>query len=198
MYLSCKERLILNSNYDDFMILLGNIFLVVVLGLLLSLAVVILIYLLLRGLYRSYYPTPLGLMVFFVLFVVLFFEGAFMTGAIYAKGYVKDVKNFIEANYSKDEPNNHGATYYITNEVVKEIENQFPALESYISYIKDDDTNTNIMSKIDSARRWFNRYIGKRVMAIVIISVIGGFLAGIFRRKYRLGYSHAEYEMYDG
>lgn len=121
-----------------------------------------------------------------------------MTGAIYAKGYVKDVKNFIEANYSKDEPNNHGATYYITNEVVKEIENQFPALESYISYIKDDDTNTNIMSKIDSARRWFNRYIGKRVMAIVIISVIGGFLAGIFRRKYRLGYSHAEYEMYDG
>ena len=141
------------------MILFGNIFLVLVSGLLLSLAVVALIYLLLRGLYKSYYPTPVGLIVLFVLFVVLFFEGAFMTGAIYAKGYIKDVQQFIETNYSKDEPNNHGTTYHITNEVVKEIENQFPALESYISYIRDDDTNNNIISKMNSARRCFNRYI---------------------------------------
>ena len=180
------------------MILLGNIFIVVVLGLLLSLAVVALIYLLLRGLYRSYYPTPMGLIVFFALFVVLFFEGAFMTGAIYAKGYVKDVQHFVEANYGKDKPNNHGGAYHIANDAVKEIEDRFPALESYISYIKNDNSNNNIISKIDSARRWFNRYIGKRVAAIVIISVIGGFLAGVFRRKYRPGYSNTDYEMYDG
>lgn len=194
MYLSYKERV--NSNYDDFMILLGNIFLVLVSGLLLSLAVVALIYLLLRGLHRSYYPTPMGLIVFFALFVVLFFEGAFMTGAIYAKGYVKDVQHFIETNYIKDKPNNHDGAYHITNEAVKEIEDQFPALESYTSYIKND--NNNIIFKIDSARRWFSRYIVKRVAAIVIISVIGGFLAGVFRRKTRSTCSNIDYEMYDG
>lgn len=180
------------------MILLGNIFLVLVSGLLLSLAVVALIYLLLRGLYKSYYPTPLGLIVLFVLFVVLFFEGAFMTGAIYAKGYVKDVQHFIETTYNKDEIEKTSSNNCITDEVINRIENQYPALESYMSYLDDDNMNNSIISKLDSARRWFSRYIGKRVMAIVIISVIGGFLAGIFRRKYRHSYSNTDYEMYDG
>lgn len=188
----------MNSNYEDFMILLGNIFFVLVSGLLLSLAVVVLVYLLLRGIYPSYSPATLGFLVLLILFVILFFEGAFMTGAICAKAYVKDAKHFIETIYSKDEIKKISSDNCITDEVISEIKKQYPSLESYMSYFKDDNMNGNIISKIDSARRWFNRYIGKRIIAIVIISVIGGFLAGIFRRKYRHSYSNTDYEMYDG
>ena len=180
------------------MILLGNIFLVLVSGLLLSLAVVALVYLLLRGIYPSYTPAPLGFLVFLILFVVLFFEGAFMTGAICAKGHVKDVQHFIDTTYSRDEIKKLSSNNCIADEAIREIKEQYPSFESYMSYLNDDNMNNNIISKMDSARRWFNRYIGKRVAAIVIISVIGGFLAGIFRRKYRPGYSNTEYEMYDG
>lgn len=187
----------MNSNYEDFMILLGNIFLVLVSGLLLSLAVVALVYLLLRGIYPSYIPAPLGFLVFLILFVVLFFEGAFMTGAICAKSYVKDVQHFIDTTYSKDEKKKLGSNNSIADEAIREIKKQYPSLESYISYLNDDNMNNSIISKIDSARRWFNRYIGKRVMAIVIISVIGGFLAGIFRRKTGSA-GNIDYEMYDG
>lgn len=42
-----------------------------------------------------------------------------MTGAIYAKGVCKGYSKILLRPTTVDEPNNHGATYYITNEVVK-------------------------------------------------------------------------------
>lgn len=184
------------TNYEGFKMLLGNVLIVVLFGLLLSLAVVGVVYFALRAVYSSYYPSPLGFAVFLVLFLFIFFEGIFLTGAVRVKKYIREVNDFIETTYVANNDSVIEGDRF--GDTIKELEDNYPLLESYMSYIDGDNEDGDLISSLHYARQWLGRYIIKRLSAMAIASVICGLLAGVFRRKTRRMREDTDYEMYEG
>lgn len=166
----------------------GNIIACFLGGLLITSILIFVLYILLKALYNPFRASTTGVIATFMLFILLFIQGALMTGAFYAKGYADDMCTWtLEAIHSSQKS---GGEFMTSNEIEgikRQAEKNFPQLSSYISDLNVKELNEGSTSATlaltKSIKSLINRYILRRMLWMTGIMTAGGILLGWTRKK---------------
>lgn len=168
--------------------MIGNIMGCVFGGLFITSILIFVLYILLKALYNPFRTSITGVIATFMLFILLFIQGALMTGAFYAKGYADDMCTWtLEAIHSSQKS---GGEFMTSNEIEgikRQAEKIFPQLSSYISDLNVKELNegstSTTLALTKSIKSLINRYILRRVLWMAGIMTAGGILLGWTRKK---------------
>lgn len=165
-----------------------NIMLALLWGGLLSVVLVVLLYLLVRALYPSCKLTLLSGLVMFVLWIFVFVQSTMMVGALYAKGYVDDLKTMVATFMEKGTDVSDSLNYLQQADQLKQnLSEQYPILESYldrldISELLDRNMPVEIVLA-EGIKEMIHFYILRRVLWMLAFLLVGGILYHSFQRK---------------
>lgn len=157
-------------------------------GGLLSVVLVVLLYLLIKAFYPSCKLTLLSGVVMFVLWIFLFIQSTMLVGALYAKGYVDDMKTVVATFMEKatDVSDSLNSSQQ-ADKLKQDLSEQYPILESYLDRLDIRElTNRDMPVEIilaESIKTMIHFYILRRVLWIVAFLLVGGTLYYQFQRK---------------
>lgn len=158
-------------------------------GGLLSIVFIVLLYLLIRAFYPSYKLTILSGLVMFVLWIFLFIQSTMMVGALYAKGYVDDIKAVVATFVAEtvDASNSLTQSQQQVSQLKLYLTEQYPMLEPYLNRLDVQelmDENMPMENALtEGINKTINFYILKRVLWMVAFWIIGGFLYHFFQQR---------------
>ena len=159
-------------------------------GGILSIVIIVLLYLLMRGLYFSYRFTLWNILLMLVLWILFFSPNTMMGGAMYAKGYVDDVQELVSSVANQA---NGTFTQLSSAEQVEQvklaIQEEFPIVSSYVEKIDvksiADGSTGYAVGIAQVMKKTINYYILRRILWIIGFIIGGGILLAWMRPRMR-------------
>lgn len=179
--------------------ILGNIWACILWGGLISIVLIVFLYFLLRILFPGYSLSVSGTFVLCVLGLLLFIQSFMLTGALYAKSYINDIRVFALNLVERMDNPVQSLTQNEQSEFLQtQISTQYPALKPYLKQFDADfgkegkDVALTISKNIKS---FIHNYILRRILWMCGFMGIGFLILRHLRPKVPAYYADIDLDL---